>query len=161
MLSDTQIRSLESLRSPRKLFDGRGLYLLVASNGGRYWRYNYRIDGKFKALALGIYPDVPLAKARARHQLARQLLADGIDPSVVKRAAGKRFEAAALECLTPAFAAKSKSRACTKTLSPFAQLDQADLQRASRFSLVSYRVEHPSVTTHSGATAFDRAAGKP
>ena len=99
MLTDTQIRSLKSLRSTRKLFDGRGLYLLVAPNGGRYWRYNYRIDGKFKTLALGIYPDVPLAKARVRHQLARQLLADGIDPSAVKKIAGKRFESAALASL--------------------------------------------------------------
>ena len=62
-------------------------------------RYNYRIDGKFKTLALGIYPDVPLAKARVRHLLARQLLADGIDPSVVKKVGGKRFESAALESL--------------------------------------------------------------
>lgn len=99
MLTDTQIRSLKSLHSPRKLFDGRGLYLLVAPNGGRYWRYNYRIDGKFKTLALGIYPDVPLAKARVRHQLARQLLADGIDPCSVKKTGGKRFESAALASL--------------------------------------------------------------
>jgi len=99
MLTDAKIRMLKPLRSPRKLFDGRGLYLLVAPNGGRYWRYNYRIDGKFKTLALGIYPDVPLAKARVRHLLARQLLAGGIDPSVVKKVGGKRFESAALESL--------------------------------------------------------------
>jgi len=99
MLTDAKIRMLKPLRSPRKLFDGRGLYLLVAPNGGRYWRYNYRIDGKFKTLALGIYPDVPLAKARVRHLLAQQLLADGIDPSVVKKVGGKRFESAALESL--------------------------------------------------------------
>jgi hypothetical protein len=30
MLTDTQIRKVRSLRAPRKLFDGRGLYLLVA-----------------------------------------------------------------------------------------------------------------------------------
>jgi hypothetical protein len=28
----------------------------VAPNGGKYWRYNYRFDGKQKTLALGIYP---------------------------------------------------------------------------------------------------------
>ena len=32
-------------------------------------------------LALGIYPDVPLERARARHQAARRLLAARIDPS--------------------------------------------------------------------------------
>jgi hypothetical protein len=85
MLTNSKIRTLKPPRPPRKLFDGRELYLLVAPNGGRCWRYNYRIDGKFKTLAPGIYPDVPLAKGRVRHLLARQLLADGIDPSAVRR----------------------------------------------------------------------------
>ena len=77
-----------SRRCSRKIFDGRGLYLLVMPNGGRYWRWNYRFDGKLKTLALGVYPDVSVDKARVRHQFARTLLADGIDPSVRKRALG-------------------------------------------------------------------------
>lgn len=85
MLSETKVRKVRPLRHQYKLTDGRGLYLLVAPTGGRYWRYNYRFGGKSKTLALGIYPDVPLAKARARHQLARQQFADGIDPCAMKR----------------------------------------------------------------------------
>jgi len=85
MLSAAEVRDARPLRQARKLFDGRGLYLLVAPNGGRYWRYNYRFQGKFNTLALGIYPDVTLAKARRRHQAARCQLADGIDPSLRKR----------------------------------------------------------------------------
>jgi len=77
-----------ALRSARKIFDGRGLYLLVMPNGSRYWRYNYRFDGKLKTLALGVHPDVPLEKARARHQVARTMLAEGIDPSARKRMLG-------------------------------------------------------------------------
>jgi len=80
LLTDTAIRSIKPLRSPRKFSDGGGLYLLVAPIGGRYWRYNYRFNGRQKTLALGIYPDVSLAKARVRHQDARRQLADGIDP---------------------------------------------------------------------------------
>jgi hypothetical protein len=53
--------------------------------GGRYWRYKYRYDGKPKTLALGTYLDVPVDRARARHQAARQLLAAGIDPASWKR----------------------------------------------------------------------------
>jgi integrase len=34
---------------------------------------------------LGVYPDVSLAKARARRQEARELLAEGIDPGAAKR----------------------------------------------------------------------------
>jgi transposase-like protein len=83
-----RVRSIP-LRCAKKIFDGRGLYLLVMPNGGRYWRWNYRFDGKLKTLAIGVHPDISLAKARARHQVARTLLADGIDPSARKRVLGK------------------------------------------------------------------------
>jgi hypothetical protein len=82
-------RCLEPLRYSRKICKGRGLYLLVMPNGSRYWRYSYRFQGKHKTLALGIYPDISLDRARARHQGARLLLADGPDPSARKRALGK------------------------------------------------------------------------
>lgn len=80
------------MRGARKFSEGGGLYLLVAPTGGRYWRYNYRFKGKQKrfkgkqkTLALGVYPDVPLEKARVRHQAARRLLAAGTDPSLRRR----------------------------------------------------------------------------
>jgi hypothetical protein len=38
--------------------------------------------GKRKTLALGTYPDVPIARARLRHRAARRLLASGVDPSL-------------------------------------------------------------------------------
>ena len=63
-----------------KLADERGLYLLVTPRGGRYWRLQYRFGGKWKSLALGIYPDVGLAKAREKRDHARELLAEGVDP---------------------------------------------------------------------------------
>lgn len=98
MLTDTEVRAAKPLRHPRKLFDARGLYLLVTPSGGRYWRYNYRINGKFNTLALGVYPDVSLAKARTRHQIARSQLADGIDPAIEKRALGRgAFQKAAAD----------------------------------------------------------------
>lgn len=98
MLTEAQVQKVRPLRYQRKLTDARGLYLLVAPTGGRYWRYNYRFDGKHKTLALGIYPDVPVAKARERHQWARQLLAEGIDPSIVKKSNGKCFGTATPSC---------------------------------------------------------------
>jgi integrase len=96
MLTDIQLRSAKPSACPRKLFDSHGLHLLVMPNGARYWRYNYRFNGKHKTLALGVYPDVGLAKARARHLEARQVLDDGIDPSA-KKLAEKTFEAVARE----------------------------------------------------------------
>ncbi|HTY50227.1 MAG TPA: integrase arm-type DNA-binding domain-containing protein [Steroidobacteraceae bacterium] len=97
MLTDAQIRSAKRAEKPRKISDGGGLHLLVAPSGGRYWRYNYRFDGKQKTLALGVYPDVSLAMARGRHQHARQLLADGIDPGAQRETSTKTFEVVARE----------------------------------------------------------------
>lgn len=67
-----------------KYSDGQGLHMLVTA-AGKYWRLNYRFDGKQKTLALGVYPTVSLAKARKRRDEAREMLADGIDPAKAKR----------------------------------------------------------------------------
>jgi len=66
------------------------LYLLVTPKGGWCWRYAYRFVRKHKTLSLGIFPDVPLDRARSRHEFARNLLAHGIDPAGLKAALGKR-----------------------------------------------------------------------
>ena len=86
-----------ALNAPVSSATAGGLYLLVAPNGGRYWRFGYRFAGKQKTLALGVYPDVSLAKARERHREARRLLADDIDPSAERRTASKTFEEVARE----------------------------------------------------------------
>lgn len=45
------------LDKPYKLPDGTGLYLLV-NKSGKYWRYDYRFEGKRKTIAYGVYPVV-------------------------------------------------------------------------------------------------------
>jgi len=97
MLTEAQIRKAKAGESPQKLFDARGLYLHVMPNGGKYWRFNYRFREKHKTLSLGVYPDVTLTKARDRHLAARQLLAEGIDPSVEKKTSSHTFETIARE----------------------------------------------------------------
>jgi len=64
------------------------MFLHIAPNGSKLWRYQYRFQGKAKLMALGIYPDVSLAQARDRHADARKLLAIGTDP-MGERKAGK------------------------------------------------------------------------
>lgn len=64
--------------------DGDGMYLLVKA-GGRYWRMDYTFQEKRKTLALGVYPEVSLAKARKRREAAREQLAEGVDPSAAKQ----------------------------------------------------------------------------
>ena len=77
---------------------GRGLYLQV-TEGGASWLLRYERGGRERWLGLGSLADFSLKEARARAKQNRQLLADGIDPSVVKKVGGKRFESAALESL--------------------------------------------------------------
>ena len=93
-LTDAAIRNAKPLPDgkPQRYTDGGGMYLLV-TNAGKYWRYNYRMDGKQKTLALGVYPDVSLKLARERHQEARELLARGVDPSSYKQAVKAEQEA--------------------------------------------------------------------
>jgi integrase len=79
-LTDTAIRNAKPADKPIKLFDERGLFLLVAPSGGKWWRFRYRFNRKYKSLSMGVYPDVPLARAREKRDEARRLLADGIDP---------------------------------------------------------------------------------
>jgi len=67
-----------------KISDGGGLYLLVKPSG-RYWRLAYRFDGKQKSLSLGVYPRMSLAQARLGRDEARALLADKIDPGLLKQ----------------------------------------------------------------------------
>ena len=96
MLTESRAGSIKPRRIARKVFDGAGLYLLVTPKGGRCWRYAYRFARKHKTLSLGIYPDVPLDRARSRHEFARNLLAHGIDPAGLKAALGKRTFLAAM-----------------------------------------------------------------
>ncbi len=108
-LTDTFVKNVKhtGATSGDKYTDGRAMYLLVNAVG-KYWRMNYRFADKRKTLALGVYPDVGLAKARARRDKAREQLADGTDPATAKReekqaqadAAANTFEAVARVWLT-------------------------------------------------------------
>jgi integrase len=84
-LSDTVCRTVKSREKPFKLSDGGGLYLLVEKNGSKLWRHAYRFDQKQKLVALGAYPAVPLADARAGREANKALLAKGIDPGAQRK----------------------------------------------------------------------------
>ncbi|NKB64971.1 MAG: tyrosine-type recombinase/integrase [Gammaproteobacteria bacterium] len=104
------LTALEIKRSQPKekdywLNDERGLRLLVKPNGSKYWRLKYRFANKQKTLALGIYPDVSLKKARLQREQAKLQISQGVDPSkerqIQKRRAlfenGTQFSVLALE----------------------------------------------------------------
>jgi len=79
-LDDLKIRRAKPGTIDRKLFDGRGLFLLVKANGAKHWRFKYRFAGRERLLALGEYPDRSLAAARGEAGKARLLVRAGIDP---------------------------------------------------------------------------------
>jgi integrase len=103
-LTDSAIKTAKPKEKPYKLSDAHGLYIEITCSGSKLWRQKYRIAGKEKKLALGAYPTVSLSQARQKREEARQLLAQGIDPSADKKAAkekqrsdGLTFEALARE----------------------------------------------------------------
>ena len=65
--------------------DGMGMYLEVAASGAKYWRLKYRVGLKEKRLAIGVYPEISLAAARAARTKARELLRDGHDPVAIRK----------------------------------------------------------------------------
>lgn len=83
-LTDAKLRTLTQTG---KHFDGGGLYLELTEAGGRYWRLKYRIAGKEKRLALGVYPAVSLRDARELTAQAKQALQAGDDPAEQRKTA--------------------------------------------------------------------------
>lgn len=102
-LTDVKVRNAKTGEKSRKLTDERGLYLLIAPSGGKWWRFDYRFAGRRKTLSLGTYPDVSLKQARQRRDDAREQVAAGIDPSQARKAkklaqaSAESFEAIARE----------------------------------------------------------------
>ncbi|OHX21168.1 tyrosine-type recombinase/integrase [Chromobacterium sphagni] len=106
-LTDAAIKSAKPREDGKhlKLTDGQGLSLWVMPTGAKYWRLKYRINGKEKLLALGVYPEVSLKAARLKRDDARKQIADGEDPAAMRKmdkviklaAAANTFEAIALE----------------------------------------------------------------
>lgn len=124
-LTDTAVRNAKPTVKPYKLADEKALFLLVNPNGSKWWRLKYRFGGKEMMLSLGVYPDVTLKDARTKRDHARNLLANGVNPSVHRQmekassttAAADSFEAVAQEWFikftpewTPEHAARIKRR---------------------------------------------------
>ncbi|EAA8278938.1 DUF4102 domain-containing protein [Salmonella enterica] len=84
-LNDMQIRRAKPEAKAYTLGDGQGLSLLIEPNGSKSWRFRYRFAGKPKMISLGVYPTITLADARSRRDDARKLVAEGKNPSEVRK----------------------------------------------------------------------------
>ena len=84
-LTELGVRKAKPSSKPKKLSDGRGLFLLLHPNGSKYWRMKYRFMGKEKLLSIGVWPNVSISEARNKRNEAKQLLENGKDPSDDKK----------------------------------------------------------------------------
>lgn len=111
-LTDTAIRRAKAQSKPVKMFDCRGLFLLITPTGRKWWRFKYRYLGKEKLLSLGVYPDISLKQAREQRDEERSKLALGVDPGlnrIAVRAAKLTANANTFEVIAREWIAKRAS----------------------------------------------------
>jgi integrase len=107
----THTRQADTAKPEAKAYTlnaGSGLFLEVMPNGSKRWRFRYFFMDKEKMLSMGLYPDVGLQAAAKARDAARQLLAQGINPSeqrkdashAKKQAHANTFEVVAAEWFT-------------------------------------------------------------
>src|SRR3546814_9333930 len=65
--------------------DVRSSDLLVTKAGQRYWRMDYRFAEKRATAALGVYPTITLAEARAKRLEIKKQIAEGINPAAKRK----------------------------------------------------------------------------
>ena len=83
-LTELGIKKSKSSIKEKKLYDGKGLYLLLHTNGSKYWRVKYRFLSKEKVFSLGVWPNISLTEARKIRNEVKIVLKSGQDPNVVK-----------------------------------------------------------------------------
>ncbi len=103
MLTNTSIANAKTKKKLYRINDGNGLCLEITPKGAKRWRFRYRFGGKEKMLSLGFYPAVTLKSARIRTEDLRRQLAEGLDPSFIRKekvaSAEHTFQVVALEWL--------------------------------------------------------------
>ncbi len=84
-LTNTKVLNSKSQDKPYKLYDEKGLFLLVHPNGSKYWRVKYRFSGKEKLYSIGLYPQFSLKEARNQRDDIKKQIANDVDPSQAKQ----------------------------------------------------------------------------
>ncbi|MDG3712769.1 Arm DNA-binding domain-containing protein [Pseudomonas aeruginosa] len=79
-LSDTAVRQAKAVGKAYTLGDSDGLALAVSLEGSKSWHFRYTWNSRQKRLSLGTYPEIFLKEARTRRDIARELVARGINP---------------------------------------------------------------------------------
>lgn len=80
VLTDTTVRHAKPRAKNYTLSDFDGLALFVNTNGTRSWHFRFSWAGKQFRISFGAYPEIGLRDARVLRDIARALVAKGIDP---------------------------------------------------------------------------------
>lgn len=98
-LTEVQLKNEQPGEKPRKIYDERGLFLLVNPDGSMYWRVRYSLDGKEKLTQVGVYRKkgtervtMRLSEARERRDELRDMLSRGLDPAAHRQAESARLK---------------------------------------------------------------------
>lgn len=97
-LSAVQVRNL---KAPGRYVDGRGLMLVIGTDGSRKWVLRLQRGGRRRDFGLGSERDVKLAEARDEAEKFRKQVRAGLDPVAERRKALvtiPTFEEAARSC---------------------------------------------------------------
>ncbi|MDO9046923.1 MAG: tyrosine-type recombinase/integrase [Methylobacter sp.] len=73
-LTDTEIKKLKPTGKDYQKADSKGLVLVIREAGGKFWRGEFRLDGKKLRYGYGNYPQISLVNARKIHDIARELI---------------------------------------------------------------------------------------
>lgn len=81
-LTDTAVRHAKPRVKNYTLPDYDGLALFVNTKGAKCWHFRFSWADKQPRISLGTYPEISLRDARVLRDVARALVAKGIDPRV-------------------------------------------------------------------------------
>lgn len=84
-LTNIEIKNAKPRKKPYRLWDTKGLLILIQPNGGKWWRFKYRFGGTEKMISMGTYPKVSLFEARKRRDIAREQIKNNVNPSTARK----------------------------------------------------------------------------
>ncbi len=94
------IRQTERLKKAGRYGDGNNLYLQITRTGCKSWILRYVRDGREHLMGLGPFATFNLEEARERARLARQQLANGIDPLAERKSQKSAATLAAIKTMS-------------------------------------------------------------
>jgi integrase len=138
-LTTTQIASLRPGATKRDISDASvpGLVLRIGVSGSKYWLFRFKLNRRSSRIALGAFPSVSLAQARAAALENRDLLDRGIDPRKAKRSHRRQLPTPVLTSGVPKTPAAPTAPSSTKPLRSLAR-PPADDKHSVHFLAYEY-----------------------